>query len=266
MSTQPPDVDALLHDWRDWPLALTGRPQVAAVVPGGRTNTSLRLVARGLEHDLLLRVHHPQSARLGIDREREREIVSATAGAGIGRPYLHWDRAHRFAIFPWLDGRAWTADDFADAGQRNRLWPLLERLRAMPLAQPRRRYTDYLDAYWNRLDPADRAAKTLRLAWQDFRPRLRDFDDAPWPACLVHHDLVPANVLECGGRPVLIDWEYAAPGHPDIDRYRLDPGLVGEPFVAELMNWIDRLWERLVRAPAGGAAPDRNRRNRDTSF
>jgi aminoglycoside phosphotransferase (APT) family kinase protein len=63
----------------------------------------------------------------------------------------------------------------------------------------------------------------------------------------VHHDLVPANVLDTGDRLVLIDWEYAAPGHPDIDRWSVDPWRVTEPFVAEMMDWINGLWERLVR-------------------
>ncbi|MDZ7790835.1 MAG: hypothetical protein U5L08_10165 [Xanthomonadales bacterium] len=46
-------------------------------------------------------------------------------------------------------------------------------------------------------------------------------------------------------RLYLIDWEYAAPRHPDIDFWTIDPDAVSEPFVAELMEWINDLWERL---------------------
>ena len=254
MSAPRADLESLLEDWRDWPLALTGAPRVVAEVPGGRTNRSFRLAAPGLGHDLLLRIHHPQSARLGIDREREREFIAETARAGLGRPYLHWDRQQRFAVFSWLEARAWTADDLADRAQRERLWPLLERLHGLELAQPRRRYTDYLDAYWHRLHQAGRTDTDLRHAWQAFRPELRAFDDAPWTACPVHHDLVPANVLDCGDRLVLIDWEYAALGHPDIDRWSIDPGAASEPFIHELMDWINTLWERLLRADPAGAS------------
>ncbi len=246
MSPRHDDVGPLLQDWRDWPLALTGPPQVLAEVAGGRTNRSLRLDAPGLDHDLLLRIHHSKSARLGIDREREREFVTATARAGLGRPFLHWDSRHRFALFPWLEARAWTPGDLADGAQQRRLWPMLERLHGLALAQERRRYTDYIDAYWQRMETTGCIDADLLDAWQAFRPRLIAFDAAPWTACPVHHDLVPQNILDCGDRLVLIDWEYAALGHPDIDRWYIDPDRVAEPFIHELMGWINDLWERLV--------------------
>lgn len=246
MSQRRIDVGSLLRDWRDWPLALTGRPRVLAEVAGGRTNRSLRLEAPGLDHDLLLRIHHPRSERLGIDRDREREIVAATARAGLGRPFLHWDARHRFAVFPWLAARTWTADDFADAGQRARLRPMLDRLHGLELAGERRRYTDYLDTYVHRLDALGRTDADLLDAWRAFRPRLHAFDAAPWTTCPVHHDLVPENILDCGDRLVLIDWEYAALGHPDIDRWTIEPDRIEEPFIGELMGWINALWERLV--------------------
>ena len=254
MSRRRAGVDELLEDWRDWPLALTGRPEVLAGVPGGRTNRSYRLRGPGLDHDLLVRIHHPESARLGIDRERERDIVTETARAGLGRPFLHWDARHRFAVFPWLEARAWTADDLADAGQRSRLWPMLERLHGLVLAQTRRRYADYLDGYWQRLETIGRIDTDLLEAWQAFRPRLRAFDEGAWKACPVHHDLVPENILDCGDRLVLIDWEYAELGHPDIDRWSIDPGRVSEPFIVELMGWINGLWERLRRIDGSAAA------------
>lgn len=246
MSPRHAGLDGLLDDWRTWPVALSDRPRRIADVPGGRTNRSVRLEAPGLDHDLILRIHHPHSARLGIDRAREREIVEATAQAGIGRRYLHWDEWDRYAVFPWLEARTWTAGDLADPVQRARLRPLLDRLADLDLPQERRRYADYLGAYWRRLNASGRTDPDLADAWEAFEPRLHAFDAAPWPAGLVHHDLVPENILECDDRLVLIDWEYAAIGHPAIDRWSIDGDAVSDPFIGELMGWINRLWERLL--------------------
>ena len=227
-------------------MSLTGRPRVIARVPGGRTNRNFRLEAPGLEHDLLLRLNHPDPVRLGIDRGLEHEILRLTAGKGIGRPYLHWDPAQRFVLFPWLEARTWTSADLSRPEQRARLWPLVEQLGRITLARPRRRYHDYLCHYWQQLERADRVDAALEAAWREFEPRLRAFDAAPWTARLVHHDLIPENILDTGQRLYLIDWEYAAPGHPDIDVWSVDPNAVAEPFVAEMMAWINDLWERLI--------------------
>ena len=239
-------IESLLDRWREWDLGLTGRPRLAARVDGGRTNRNFRLEAPGLEEDLLLRVNHPDPQRLGIDREREEAILAVTAQAGISRPVRYWDPDQRFVIFPYLTGRAWTEKDLEDDAQRARVWPLLERLHAIETAWPRRRYHEYVLGYWRTLERAGRVDPTLRSAWEAFEPRLRAFDTASWSARLVHHDLIPDNILETDDRIVLIDWEYAAPGHPDIDLWTIEPAAVGEPFVAELMAWINDLWERLI--------------------
>jgi len=239
-------LDQALAGWRAWGLDLSGRPEPIAVVPGGLTNLNFRLQTPGLEADLLLRLNHPDPARLGIDRGLEHEIVAATARAGIGRPALHWDPGHRFVVFEHLDARHWTAADFARRDQLARLWPLLEALAEVSIDRPRRCYADYLGHYWRLLEAGGGADAALRERWQAFAPEVEAFDRSGWSAALVHHDLIPANVLDTGKRLVLIDWEYAAPGHLDIDRWSIDPQRAGEPFVAELMAWINDLWARLL--------------------
>lgn len=240
------ELGSLLDGWREWGLSLTGRPRILASVPGGRTNRNFRLGAPGLDHDLLLRLNHPDPARLGINREREREILAATARAGIGRAFSYWDPAGRFVLFPWLQARTWTARDLARPEQRARLWPLIRQLGEIEPHWPKRSYHGYLMHYWRQLEGAGRVDAALDRAWREFEPRLRSFDTAGWTPRLVHHDLIGENILDSGRRLYLIDWEYAAPGHPDIDVWSLYPGAVREPFVAEMMGWINALWERLI--------------------
>jgi thiamine kinase-like enzyme len=248
-------LDAALATWRSWPLSLQAPPRPIEEVAGGLTNRNVRLQAPGLDQDLLLRLNHPQSQRLGIDRRLERDVIERVSDAGLGRPFLYWDPEQRFAVFPWLDARPWTREDFRDPAQGRRLRPLVEALQAMDVTRPPRRYHAYVGAYWHQLVAAGAVDRSLEAAWQDFEPAVRAFDQADWTPRWVHHDLTPANVLDSGDRLWLIDWEYADVGHPDIDRWSIDRSADIDPFVAELMGWIDRLWEGLVRQGSGENRP-----------
>ncbi|WP_341938948.1 phosphotransferase [Marinimicrobium sp. C2-29] len=240
-------LETALDTWRDWGLALEQRPAVMGPVPGGRTNRSYQLRAPELGHDLLLRINNPQGQRLGIDRHREVEILRTVADAGLTLGACYWEPEQRFTVFRHIEARTWNAQDFADPGQRRRLLECLRLAHSLRPSVPRRRYYDYLNHYWQQLERAEAVEDELRNEWQNFVPHLWAFDQAGWTPCLTHHDLIPENVLETPERLYLIDWEYAAPGHPDIDYWCLDPALVREPFIHELANWTNDLWERVVR-------------------
>jgi len=237
-------LERALAEWSAWPLPLTAPPTVDAELDSGQTNRNYRLSAPGVGDDLLLRLHRPDAERLGIDRERERAVTRLTAEAGIGRPVVHW--ASGYSVFPFIEARPWSESDLADPAQRERLWPLIDGLATLDTGSPRRRYSDYLQRYWQQLIDLDRIDPTLQREWTAFQTDLQVFDDADWPAGLVHHDLIPANVLDTGDRLVLIDWEYAAMGHPGIDRWTVAPNSIDEPFIDDLMGWINRLWARLL--------------------
>ncbi|MEN1728388.1 MAG: phosphotransferase [Pseudomonadota bacterium] len=238
-----------LADWSSWPLSLTEPPGVVAVLDAGRTNLNYRLRAPGLGDDLVLRLHRLDSARLGVDRQREQRIVRLTAEAGLGRPCWYWNEAADYSLHPYIDARAWQAGDFSRRMQRRRLWPLIEQLASIEFADQRRSYGDYLSRYWAELESSGAMNRKLQDEWRAFLPDLELFDRGNWPAVLTHHDLVPANVLDTGDRLILIDWEYAALGHPDIDCWAIDPRIVSDPFVIELVKWTHRLWELLATGP-----------------
>ena len=241
-------LEQALYRWQDWPLPLTDPPKIKGAPLAGRTNQNLRLAAPELEHDLVLRLHHPESASLGIDRELEKIAIQAAAETGITRPALHWDDELDYSVFRYIAARTWTSGDFIHPDQRRRLWPVLDRLAQIKLPIPKRSYTDYLNHYWVVLESHNAVDANLRNRWAKFQDKVAEFDAADWPVGLVHHDLIPANVLDTGQQLILIDWEYAAMSHPDIDRWSLDPASAKEPFISHLMDWINRLWERIVIA------------------
>ena len=239
-------LERALSRWQDWPLALSHRPKIKEPPLTGRTNRSLRLEASGLEYDLVLRLHHPKSARLGIDRQQEKIAIQAAAEAGIARPALYWDDELDYSLLPYIEARTWTPGDFTNPDQRRRLWPVLDRLAQIKLPLPKRSYTDYLNHYWAVLELHNAVDANLRNRWAEFQDKVAEFDAADWPVGLVHHDLIPANVLDTGQQLILIDWEYAAMSHADIDLWSLDPASVKEPFIGHLMGWINRLWEAVA--------------------
>ncbi|MGD8177214.1 phosphotransferase [Marinimicrobium sp. ARAG 43.8] len=239
-------MQAALDTWPDWELPLTARPEVVARVPGGRTNRSYQLRAPGLRFDLLLRLNNPRAEQLGIRRESEAVILETVASAGLSRGACYWSPAHDFTVFRHVNARTWSARDFQSETQRRRLLEALGVVHQLRPDTPRRRYTDYLDHYWRQLEAAGALEASLKKQWADFRPALREFDESDWVPVLTHHDLIPENILENEDRLYLIDWEYAAVGHPDIDRWCLDPTLVRHPFIPELARWTNDLWERVL--------------------
>lgn len=239
-------LEQAIDTWRDWQLPLTGRPIVLGPIPGGRTNRSYRLRAPGLAYDLLLRLNNPYGPRLGIRRAEEALILEAVARAGLTRGACYWDPAQRFTLFQHINARTWSQNDLKDPAQRRRLEDCLGAARDIRPPTPCRSYVAYLTHYWQQLVAAGKVDSTLERRWQGFLPELEAFDRSGWTPVLTHHDLIPENILDTGRRLYLIDWEYAAVGHPDIDTWCLDPSRMQEPFIHELASWTNDLWERVV--------------------
>ncbi len=241
-------LQAILSGWRDWPLPLTAPPKVLGPIPGGRTNRNIQLQLPGYPHPIILRINNPRGRYLGIDRDDEAQIVHTASLTGICPEPIYRDPSHRFALLPFIQARTWNPADMANPEQRKRLLALLQRVRALAPATDRRSYLRYLQQYWQQLEHWGALDAQLQDRWHEFLPRLAAFDRSAWPAELTHHDLIGENILDTGSRLYLIDWEYAALGHADIDRWCIDPQLVTEPFIHDLARWTNELWERVLIA------------------
>lgn len=238
-------VESALATWHEWPLALSDPPTVIGPVSGGRTNRNIKITAPGHTGALIVRLNNPRSRALGINRCDEAKILASAANAGIAPASIYQDPHHRFTVMPFINARVWQAHDFNAPQQRQRLLTLLQSVRALKPATHKRSYYAYLAHYMQQLNAAGAVTTKLAQQWDAFAPTLHAFDRAPWPATLTHHDIIPENILDTGERLYLIDWEYAALGHGDIDLWCIDPALAHQPFITELATWTNDLWERV---------------------
>lgn len=236
----------ILASWHDWPLPLSAPPKVLGAIEGGRTNRNIKLQVKHQDPPIILRLHNLHSQQLGIDRQQEADIIQTVSRAGITPEPLYRDPLQRFVLLPYIEGRTWSQTDFQQQHQRLRLLELLAQVRRLTPAIPRRSYRQYLNNYWQQLIAAQAIDDDLSRRWQKFYPPLEHFDRQPWSASLTHHDVIPENIIDTGDRLYLIDWEYAALGHSDIDLWCIDPQLAQTPFIAELMHWTNDLWQRVA--------------------
>ncbi|ODN72276.1 phosphotransferase family protein [Methylobrevis pamukkalensis] len=146
-------------------------------------------------------------------------------------------------VFAHLDGRSLTADDVrAD-------WPRVVDLLRRVHGGLARHLTGPAPCFWVFHVLRDYAAT---IAAGNGRPAadLARFTDlagrleaaqVPLPVTFGHHDLLPANIFEAGGRLWLIDWEYGGFGTAMFDLANLagNAGLEPGEDEALLAAWFD---------------------------
>ncbi len=249
------ELRACLDSWMLWDVGLEQRPAAVRRLGGGQTNQSFLLESR--PHRLVIRIHHPDSNHLGVDRDREARILKAVGDAGIGPTLVYLDPERHYLVYPYLDGRIWEDEDFRIPSQVGRLQAVISRYQQIELGLTRFDYHQHLSSYLNHLIAIDRFDAKLMFEWQKFSARLSCFQAHLESPVLCHHDLNPANVLETENGLRILDWEYAASGHPLFDL----AGLPVKPkatdardmaLIRELRFWLDRLWRELRRSQAPG--------------
>jgi thiamine kinase len=176
----------------------------------GPTNASFMVEKDG--EAFVLRVDKPAAARLGLDRENEKQVLSAPAAAGLVPEPVFFDAARGVFLRPFLPGRSWTEADLGRDENLARLAKLLRRLHALP---PVGKTFDPLAA-------AERYAAGLATEQaQDILLQAEALWSESSPissAALCHNDLLCQNIIEADdGQLMLIDWEYAAVGDPFFD-------------------------------------------------
>ena len=231
-----------LSDWQSWSISSSKKPVVVDEFKGGKTNRSF--LVETTSGQVVVRINAANSQSLGIDRRQEAEIRSRLQTLDcVPKIFFISDQV---LVSEHISGRCWEAGDLGNKDQLKKVSHLLDDLQEISLPENiiERNYVAYCQHYIQQL------SVVVRQSEKEFIENLNDaakaIDEADWKPVINHHDLVPENIIESEQGLFLLDWEYAAYGHPGIDFIRLygaeynTSPLTKELFI--LQQGIDKLW------------------------
>jgi thiamine kinase len=234
-------LEQTLSDWQSWSAS---KPVVIEPLEGGRTNHSF-LVEAGSQQ-VVVRINAENGQSLGIDRQREADILSLLQPVGCV-PEIRFMN-DQVLISEFIAGRKLTFDDLKKTGNLKKITQLLNKIQAIPLPEnsQRRSYVDYCQHYIQQLPKSRQASEKSVI--KELVCVAEQVDQSSWPSVISHYDLVPENLIETEQGLFILDWEYAAYGHPAIDFVRLYGGGYSHPDAENLLilqKGIDELWSFL---------------------
>jgi thiamine kinase len=207
-----------LSSWQDWNTsgleAPEAEPEVVSELFGGRTNKTF-LVSSG-DFRAVIRINSPDAVKLGIDRQREKRILQLLQPTGLVPKVLFIH--DEFLVSEFIEGNSLTDKSLKNSHIMESLSEALAVVQSiqMPDASPRN-YLDYCRQYLNQLSEVTVSA----LVVKQIEEAARAVDGEAWDPVICHHDMVPENIIVNDRGLFIIDWEYAALGHPGLDFLRL---------------------------------------------
>jgi len=203
-----------LNDWRQWQLPFHSRPKIVEQLEGGLTNSSF-VIASGSQR-AVLRVNNPEADKLGVNRQTEITIFKQLQSTELV-PRLYFADSH-FLVSEYIDGVVLDDGKVTDPSVSKQIEQAIAVIQNQAIADIEvRNYQAYVLGYCDQLS-SQYLDKSIR---QSLLQIARDIDAQDWNPVICHHDLIPENIIlsSCGLR--IIDWEYAAVGHPQFDYLRL---------------------------------------------
>ena len=207
-----------LSDWQQWSIdveqTLTEPPELIRALLGGRTNETFLVASGGFK--AVVRVNSPISEALGIDRQREAQILNLLAPSGVS-PNIFYI-TDEVLVSEYIEGQQLTHQSLKNTATMEAISVALRAIQAvtMPGGVPRN-YQQYCRNYLDQL--GDDCVSPL--VKQEIETIASAVDNNDWQPVICHHDMVPQNIIENARGITIIDWEYAALGHPDLDFMRL---------------------------------------------
>jgi thiamine kinase-like enzyme len=196
-------------------LDFWGGPITVAPLAGGITNRNylVRLPDESFVARLCV-----ERERLGIDRRNEVVCQRAAHALGVAPAVVHHERG--VLISEHLSARTLNAADVRDPSFVPRMAAVL---RALHDGWDRLTGEVLYFSVFQTVRTYAATARALGACLPDDTDALLDdaralaHRVAPFVPVLCHNDLLPANILDDGGRVWLVDWEYAGVGHPLFD-------------------------------------------------
>lgn len=209
LNTMNPKLAKALADWPLWPFAAAPiRAEQVSRLNGGLTNECYLLTLDCGQY--VLRV--AGGAELDINREAEYQIHSLLAARQLTPAVRYKAADNSYWLRDFVQGESLSAADLHIPNLHLMLAALQQVHRLKPLPEvPVLSINAKAEQYWQTINgqyTVDFSA--LKSALQ------QQFQHAPSPElCLCHMDPTPGNWIKTSaGLLVLLDWEYAALGHP----------------------------------------------------
>jgi thiamine kinase-like enzyme len=192
---------------------LRGRSRHVVLLPGGLTNTNLRVTTDDV--DVVVRISDPSTSLLGIDRDAERANSEAAATAGAGPRVVDAVPAEHLLVVEYIESRTLAEADLAAEDMLVRVAGICAVLHGGPafandfdIFAIQRRYLDTVRSH----------GFALPDRYTDFEAQVDQIGSAldaqPVRRLPCHNDLLAANLVDDGERLWIIDYEYSGTNDP----------------------------------------------------
>ena len=236
-----------LGNWQIWQTqegtVFSSQPQVVRVLQGGKTNCTYLVESEGLQ--AAVRINPPNDEQLGIDRKREKLILQQLEPTGLIPKVFYCDR--HSLVSEYIAGTLLTERAVQQQTIREALDNAIKTIQCVTVPGISvLNYHTYLEHYCQQI-PQQFLSDSIRA---DISSLAKTIDSADWQPVLCHHDLVLENIIINNKGLYIIDWEYAALGHPQLDFLRIFGGDyantvysgVEQSLLLTMQNLIDQLW------------------------
>jgi thiamine kinase len=214
-------LEPIMKDWLTW--ALDSEPTLVRELTGGLTNKSYLLQSG--ERLLVLRINHPNSVDLDIDRHSELTIHHMAAAAKLSPAIIYSDPDSRYWVRDYINGNP-LSDQQISPAHLDQMARLLNQLHRLTLAFKtpitrtpitRLDISHKVNHYLQQTTPNEEVHQ-LRQSLSALMYSHSTQTGEKTANCLCHMDPLPANWIEASnGKLWLLDWEYSAWANPALD-------------------------------------------------